>query len=148
MRNRPNLLSMIGLLPFLLLAAGSMDSNEKKTAAPTENTTPSVFVSADELFSSYEKNEIRADDLYKGHSIEVYGRVSKVGKDILDTPYITFTSPREILGVQYMFSKPPPRWLGDVTPGLSLSLVCNGKGKMGNVLLDDCRPGSMGFNKK
>jgi hypothetical protein len=119
------------------------DSNEKRTTARSNN--PSTFVTAESLFSAYEQNEIKADELFKGHYIEVYGRVSRVGKDIVDTAYITFGSRGQILSTQCMFSKPIPRWLQDVTPGVSLSLICKGNGKMGNILLDDCRAGSMGF---
>ena len=51
---------------------------------------PETFIGADDLFRQYQQNEVRADQLYRGHYIEVYGRVWRVGKDILAMPISPF----------------------------------------------------------
>ena len=140
-----NLLSLMGLIVFVILATGTGDTGESQSApAPRVDTTLSPLVSADELFAAYEQNEIRADQTYKGHYIEVYGHVSHVGKDLLDNAFLTFRARHQLLSVQCLLSKPIPRWVGDVTPGVYLSLICKVNGKFGNILLEDCRAGSMG----
>jgi hypothetical protein len=54
------------------------------------NLSTSTAVSAGQLTSDYNTNEVRADGLYKGKLLEVRGIVREVGKDSRDGPYITF----------------------------------------------------------
>ncbi|MGO9096259.1 MAG: cytochrome c maturation protein CcmE [Bryobacteraceae bacterium] len=106
---------------------------------------PETFIAADDLFDEYQQNEVRADQLYRGHYIEVYGQVRRVGKDILDNAYVSFRVSGPVLGVRCGFSSPTPAWVGEIGPGARISLVCKGTGKSVDVVLGDCRAGSVGF---
>lgn len=106
---------------------------------------PELFIRADDLFDQYQQNEVKADQLYRGHYLEVYGHVSRVGKDILDNAYISFRVGSPVLAVRCAFSQTPPPWVRDVGPGTSISVVCKGMGKSMDVILGDCRAGGIGF---
>jgi hypothetical protein len=112
---------------------------------PALPTKPELFIRAEDLFDQYQQNEVRADQLYRGHYIEVYGHVWRVGKDILDNAYISFRAGSPVLAVKCAFSDGPPAWVRDIGPGTSISLVCKGMGKSMDVLLGDCRAGGIGF---
>lgn len=92
-------------------------------------------ISAIRLFSDYEENEISADDKYKGKVIRVSGKVAKIGKDILDTPYVEFAA-TAVFGVQCMFDDAGA--LTSLKKGQELTVRCKGDGKLGNVILRGC----------
>jgi len=112
---------------------------------PIPPAKPELFIRAEDLFDQYQQNEVKADQLYRGRYIEVYGHVWRVGKDILDNAYISFRVGSPVLAVKCAFSDTPPAWVRDVGPGTSISLVCKGMGKSMDVMLGDCRAGGIGF---
>jgi len=112
---------------------------------PTLPAKPELFIRAEDLFDQYQQNEVKANQLYRGRYIEVYGHVWRVGKDILDNAYISFRVGSPVLAVRCAFSDTPPAWVRDVGPGTSISLVCKGMGKSMDVILGDCRAGGIGF---
>lgn len=114
-----------------------------RTMRPPTKADPNAPVRSLEsatLFAHYAQNEVRADEDYKGKRLLVSGTVKRVGKDITDTPYVSFESKGEVFSVQCMFSDAKQAAkLRDISPGkkLSVSGVC--EGKLGNVILSDCR---------
>jgi len=53
------------------------------------------------MYNEYKSNEIAADQKYKNKNVAVVGMVEKIGKDILDKPYITlWVEKYSITGVQ------------------------------------------------
>lgn len=106
---------------------------------------PQDLISAKDLLTQYQQNEVRADQLYKGHYIEVYGNVRRVGKDILDNAYVAFRPESAVVEVRCNFLNPTPAWLGTVTPGMEISLVSKAAGMSTGVILSECRAGSIGF---
>jgi tRNA_anti-like len=96
-------------------------------------------VDAINLVAVYYQNEVKADSLYKGHLVVVKGRISKIAKDVLDTPYITLGGRLGISTLQCMFKRNDEEALGSLYPGQLVIVQGKVKGKMMNVLLDDCR---------
>jgi len=47
-----------------------------------------IKVSADTLYKDYDANEVRADDKYKGKTLEVSWKINSIGKDIMENPTI------------------------------------------------------------
>ena len=59
--------------------------------ASTQFPTPAYTLSAAQLYSEYEANEVAADQKYEGKILRVQGTVAEIGKDVFfDTPpYVT-----------------------------------------------------------
>ncbi|MDX9925554.1 MAG: hypothetical protein RBS48_12395, partial [Ignavibacteriaceae bacterium] len=48
-----------------------------------------IKITASQLVADYKANQVAADSKYKGNIVEVTGTISTIGKDIMDTPYIS-----------------------------------------------------------
>lgn len=82
-----------------------------------------ITVSAVKLYQDYKANEVAADVKYKGNTLKVSGEVDSIGKDILDTPYITLKADQYgISNVQCMFSKKDVAVLAQVTQDTQITL--------------------------
>lgn len=74
---------------------GASKSEESSTTAPDSETPPeiSVKISSVELFGEYSDNEVAADEKYKNKWLEVSGKITEFGKDVLtDEPYVELSS--------------------------------------------------------
>lgn len=97
-------------------------------------------MTAKELFSEYDANEVAADEKYKNKTIAVTGTIDDIGKDILDDPYLS-------LGVGYLesvncyFSDENKSIISQVNKGEEIKIigVCKGKTLNISVSLHDCK---------
>lgn len=115
---------------------GKSKEATSEVASSASTNAQVVDVSPKKLFADYEANEVSADDLYKGKILRVSGTVAKIGKDVLDTPYIEFSTGDAVFGVQCMFDDTGV--LGSLKKGQKVTVRCKGDGKMGNVILRGC----------
>jgi len=99
-----------------------------------------IEITAPQLYSAYKANQVAADAKYKGVVLNVRGIVDSIGKDILDTPYITLSSggAYEIWGVQCMFSKEYEAELARLVKGQGVTVQGRCSGYLINVILRDC----------
>lgn len=123
-------------LTFFCCAGGS--KFEPSESLPPN---PSINVSAEQLIAEYKANEVAADQKYRGQLIQVIGQVDHVGKDILDSMYITLKGKGEyeFVSVQCMFDDSWGTRLSYLSEGDPVIVEGTCDGKMGNVLLKDCR---------
>ncbi len=97
-------------------------------------------MSASELFSEYDQNEVAADEKYKNKTIAVTGTIDDIGKDIMDDPYLS-------LGIGYLqsvncyFSDENKSIISKVSKGEKITIigVCKGKTLNISVSLHDCK---------
>ena len=103
-----------------------------------------IQVSMSDILSAYKNNEVRADNKYKGETIEVTGVVYKIGKGIWDIPYVLMGTGSEYevpqlqahfggIGDDFMDSL-----LGQVNIGQRLRVVCKIEGGGSLVNAQDC----------
>lgn len=96
-----------------------------------------VGVSAKRLFADYKANEISADIQYRGKSLRVTGKVSQIGKDVLDKPYLSLGTSNEYESVVASFADESP--LVALRKGQQVSVRCTGKGMhLGSPVLAGC----------
>jgi hypothetical protein len=115
---------------------------QKQLAAQQELDRNSIeldAVSPNALVSAYTENEVRADSAFKGKWCIVSGPISGIGKDIVDTPYVTFKGGESFRDVQCMFSKEDESQLINLNKGAGVSVAGEVSGLMGNVLLRNCK---------
>lgn len=111
------------------------------TASTSAASTPApMAVTAPNLFADYEANEVSADEKYKGKTLDVQGRVETIGKDIVDSMYVTLdiNKPMSIGNVQCMFDGGHKAELTQLKKGQKVTLRGEVSGKMGNVLMRNC----------
>lgn len=122
----------------------STPSSSSESSSNASSTTPSepaaINVSASELVSDYNANEVSADDKYKGKVLAISGTVDSIGKDIMDTPYVTLHVDNDLLGVQCMFDNQYKAALSKLHKGQRIRLHGTCKGKTLNIILADCTP--------
>jgi TPR repeat protein len=99
------------------------------------------IIAAPRLLAHYEANEVAADLAYKGKVVEVDGQAERVAKDIAGNMYMTFkgTNPFQIFRVQCFFGPASEKALAAVRPGRTYTVYGKCRGKLGNVLLEDCQ---------
>jgi hypothetical protein len=99
--------------------------------------TAGVGVSAKWLFTDYQENEIAADARYRGKPLRVVGKITRIGKDVLDTPFVELATANQFEGVHASFPSEDP--LRALKKGQQVALRCTGKGlTMGSPMLSDC----------
>lgn len=99
-----------------------------------------VVNDAEAIFAAYEKNEVQADSEMKNRWGAVKGQINKIGKDILNNPYVALDVGKEfsIFSVQCMFKKSDEMILANLSPGQTIVIGGKCAGKMGNVLMREC----------
>lgn len=130
------------VLSFIGSLGGSKNSNSTATGGAQE-ATPEVAltVTASKLTADYKDNEVAADAKYKDKLLEISGTVDTIGKDVLDTPYISFQTDNQyeiINRIQCMFGKNDIAALSSVTKGQKITLRGTGGGKLGNIVVNGC----------
>lgn len=118
----------------MLGCAGGRSFESKKTS-----TNP-ISVSASDLVSYYEANEIAADRQYKNRTVIVTGTVDHVGKDITDSMYVTLKGDKEfgIFTAQCFFDDSWAPRLSTLRAGDTVTVSGRCDGKFGNVIIRDC----------
>lgn len=112
-------------------------SNGTKTDAPAQPAA--IQVDAKKLSADYEANEVAADNQYKNKQVQISGTIKDIGKDILDSPYVSFENGNSIFGVQCMFDKSDGNALASLTKAQKITLTGKVSGKLGNVIVNDCK---------
>lgn len=114
------------------------DASEKtdKKEADAKPVEEVIAITASKLWSEYDENEVSADSKYKGKQLEVSGTVSDIGKDILDSIYITLKTDDIIGSVQVYFSDKDSKSVGELKKGQDITVVGKGDGKsLVNVII-------------
>jgi len=131
---------------YLIGSSASDTSQMSQTPTDTVNTPTkpqqreAIKVTAQQLVQEYEDNEVSADAKYEGNLVQVSGIVDSIGKDILDSPYITLKGKQySINRVQCMFSKRDAAILATVSKDESITLEGTLTGyTILNPLIEDC----------
>ena len=128
---------------MVLFFGSSEDSSviQEEVAASSES---SIKVSAADLYSEYEANEVGADSKYKGQTVLVSGTIEDIGTDIMDDIYITLGTSNMFASVQAFFAEEQAGEVGQLTKGSQVTVLCRCDGKFMNVLLKGCQISSGG----
>jgi len=88
----------LAILILIINPAGNSKKDDAQTQQSSQPQEQAIVVTATKLLQDYEANEVAADAQYKKKIVEVSGTISTIGKDILDTPYISLAA------VSFLFS--------------------------------------------
>lgn len=119
----------IALVIFVAGLAGCHRA-PRPAAAPTEPAKPVAVVDADALVAEYQKNVLAADNKYKGQLIEVKGKFARVGRGLLNDPYIQIggAAVDDAFGVACYLTKSAETDAANLKEGQALTVrgVCQG----------------------
>jgi hypothetical protein len=95
-------------------------------------------ISAVQLASAYNANEVAATNMYGGKMLDVTGLVANVRLDMFDTPIVELAS-NEFLSVSANFSSEDRDTLAKLVKGQQITVRCKmGTSIMQSPILDDC----------
>ncbi len=122
-------------------ASSTSAGTSLSAAAARAPAQPAVEVGIRELLTAYKGNEVSADARFKDKVISVAGVVDKIGKDIVDSAYVTVGTGEafEIPVVQCTFARGNEAAAGALQPGQRVVVSGYVKGKMMNIQLSDCQ---------
>lgn len=129
-----------------LKMARSLTTNEKQKSSIDKQifniqNMPDFFSDGpDPIVREYEQNEVAADNKYKGKTIRIDARIADIGKDLLDSMYITLRMPSEwdLRTVQCFFDDKHSSEIANLRKGQRITVQGTVDGLMMNVLLKDC----------
>jgi hypothetical protein len=138
---RKHLLSLFVFTVFIILAIGSVDSGAD--TKDVQSQASELRLSANEIIRDYIENEVKADLKYDGKVVEITGVIDGIGKDLIDTIYITVgkVSSNDFLdrSVQCYFTESEASSVGNVSVGEHVTVKGKIDGLMGNVHMKACR---------
>lgn len=121
---------------FVLVAVQQGSSGPTQGGATADSA---LQVSAYKLFSDYQRNEVAADNVYKGRSLAVSGVVSGINKDVFDKIYVELVTPNEFMNVQAHLGEGNESKAASLQVGETVTVVCTGAGMViGSPMLDKC----------
>lgn len=129
----PIITTIIVLYFFGLLIRGF-----KSGESNSNNNIVAVKISAINLFSEYEENEIGADGRYKDKLLEVTGTIGSIGKDILNNSYITLKTNNSICSIQ-CFIEDSEEEASRLKEGQFAVIEGFNSGKLMNIILKKCK---------
>ncbi len=134
---------VIGAVGVVLVSVGigigiaqEVSNSEPPTPPPT-----AIEVTAQELYSAYEANQVAADAQYKDKTLKISGTVIEIGKDIFDTPYVMLqggtTYLESMMGVRCEFNREYESELAQLAKGDTVIIQGEVSSYMVDVLLKD-----------
>ncbi|WGS47078.1 OB-fold putative lipoprotein [Burkholderia sp. JSH-S8] len=151
------LLKLLGIVVGVVIAIGvlgaifgeksatstSSASNPTSSNSASEASKPieKVSVTAGALFTAYEKNEVAADQKYKGKTLSVSGTIQSIDKDAFDNIVVKLRSSNEFMPVNAYLSKEHEALAASLEKGNKVTWTCAGDGRLiGSPMLRDCTP--------
>lgn len=129
-------------LAILIVVINPAGSDKKEVTQVQQSPQPqeqAIAVTAAKLLQDYEANEVSADAQYKGKIVEVSGAINTIGKDILDTPYVSLsTGGGSFFSIQCMFEKSDQAQLATLSKDTRITLRGRVSGKLGNIIVREC----------
>lgn len=122
-------------------ASGNVSSAAQSSSSGTPEPEPKyIEVTAKDLLAAYDENTVAADNTYKGQLLKVTGTVGTIGKDILDTAYVTLTNgdPYALISVQCYFAKDNLDDVATLKEGDTVTITGKCDGSTLNVSLKQC----------
>lgn len=88
----------------------------------------------------YKDNAISADNAYKGKNLIVTGEVFDIGREVMQHPYVTFSSDGYIGTFQMVFNNDEESLIAGLSKGDTITVVgeCKGESLGVIILLDNC----------
>lgn len=106
---------------------------------PVMGTYNPLVISARDLASAYERNELRADGMYKGKLLLVTGRIDSITQDLMDDTVISIEGTNEFLGIHASIDDSEVPKAANLNKRDKITVLCLGNGEVGGTpMLNEC----------
>lgn len=87
-----------------------------------------IKISAMDLYQEYKDNEVKADNRYKKETLEITGTINNIGKDIVNSIYITLDVGEYLSSVQCYFKDSESESVANLIKGQEVTIIgrCDG----------------------
>lgn len=120
------------------------DNNDQPANNTVETATldePLIVVSAREIASDYDDNEVAADQKYKGKILEVSGIVASIDSSVGDQAIVQLVGKNEFQTVSTQGNNDFTQYATTLKKGQNVVLICKGDGEViGFPQLKNCQP--------
>lgn len=123
------------------------DNNDQPANNTVETATldePLIVVSAREIASDYDDNEVAADQKYKGKILEVSGIVASIDSSVGDQAIVQLVGKNEFQTVSTQGNNDFTQYATTLKKGQNVVLICEGDGAYGVFFdfpsLNNCQP--------
>lgn len=119
-------------------------TTEQKPAATTEQKStekqPEIAVTATEILSVFEANELKGKETYTGKYAEITGTVGTIGESF-GSQYVTLTNGSEysLISLQCFFNSKYQSQLANLVAGQEVTILGTIGEKSLNISVDDCK---------
>lgn len=133
------LVILIAIVIFILVQYNSFVGSTSPRVEQASEPTP-IRITATQLFSQYEQNEVAADAIFKGKLLEVTGVVESIDSDVMDEAIVQLRSPNQFLSVSASGNSEFKQQAFSLRKGKKITLLCTGDGEIISApQLKDCK---------
>ena len=97
-----------------------------------------IDITSTQLYTEYDANEIKADDMYKNQLLRVSWNIDSIWKDILDDIYVALEWDGYIFTVQCMLKWSEKTKASNLVEWDSITVVWKNTWKLWNIVLRNC----------
>lgn len=141
-----SIIVLIALVVIIGMISGG-DNNDQPANNTVETATldePLIVVSAREIASDYDDNEVAADQKYKGKILEVSGIVASIDSSVGDQAIVQLVGKNEFQTVSTQGNNDFTQYATTLKKGQNVVLICEGDGAYGVFFdfpsLNNCQP--------
>lgn len=138
-----SIIVLIALVVIIGMMSGG-DNNDQPANNTVETATldePLIVVSAREIASDYDDNEVAADQKYKGKILEVSGIVASIDSSVGDQAIVQLVGKNEFQTVSTQGNNDFTQYATTLKKGQNVVLICKGDGEViGFPQLKNCQP--------
>lgn len=138
-----SIIVLIALVVIIGMMSGG-DNNDQPANNTVETATldePLIAVSAREIASDYDDNEVAADQKYKGKILEVSGIVASIDSSVGDQAIVQLVGKNEFQTVSTQGNNDFTQYATTLKKGQNIVLICKGDGEViGFPQLKNCQP--------
>jgi hypothetical protein len=121
-----------------MAVAATAPATPEPAAAPEQPAT-AVQISAVDLFREYDRNEVSADDAYKGKRLLVTGRVASINKNFVGDIVIELSTGQMFADIGATVQGSQKSIAAGLSKRQEVTLLCRGAGKvLTSPMLDGC----------
>jgi uncharacterized protein len=101
---------------------------ERNSPPPVPVTVGSRIISADDLYEDYRRNEVAADEKYKGKMLSVSGYIERIRKDLTGDMVVSLRTTSKVNRVSANMRESEKSNVASLAPGQVVVLRCQGAG--------------------
>ena len=129
---------LFGVVLIAVLAAFVVGCSSESATKDVSSGDAAYTVSANKIYAEYKANEVKADAKYKDKVVVVNGKVTDIGKDIMDQPYVVVGGSGFLDGCQCTFADSAVGDISGLSKGDKVSVKGKVTGYLGMVEMENC----------